>query len=616
MSVIHTPREPELEGRVLVFPIVILLAFVVLFLRLWYLQVVKADELVEKAESFRISTVSKLAPRGLIVDRHGRTLAAVEPQIVVTARPGIVRQNPGVLDKLAEILEVPKEKLEDKVNDAAWRPFMPAPVHVGASVEVATKIAESAHDLPGIEVDTQPTRTYADSFTFAHILGYVWTPNDKDVARLKNRGIKPAEYVGKIGLEYMYEEDLMGRAGVERVELDVRRRPLRVVGRDHAIPGNKLVLSMDAELQAYVYGLLQEIGHPGAVAAIDPKTGEVLCLVSNPSYDTGLFQNGISATDYKRLQDDPALPMINRAIASSYSPGSTFKIVTTLSAVKKGIFDPRRPVNCPGYYQIGPRRLRCMGRHGSIAYHRAMARSCNTYFVEMALRVGETTLRETALELGLGERVGIDLLGEGKGIVPTEEWIQRWRKPPQWYRGDTANMGIGQGEVSATPLQMANVIAVVANNGVAYRPHLVRAQVRPGADKDVLRVNPEEMSRIEASGPVWSAIKSSLVSVITDGTAGRARLPGVTWGGKTGSTQHRRNAKPHSWFVGFAPADDPKIAIAVIVEAVGHGGDVAAPVAAKAVKHYLDSLQAPAASANAEASASAAAAPASSPRSR
>lgn len=583
MSVIHAPKQPELTLRHLVFPFVMAAAFGALLLRLWFLQVVKAEELAERAEHFRRSSVSKLAPRGLIYDRKNVLLAGVEPKIVITAKPSEVAANPWVLAKLAKMLDVPVKKLEDKVRDSSFRPHLPTPIHVGASIQAATRIAESGPHLPGIGVETQPMRFYPDSRSFAHLMGYVWVPSEKDVERMTEFELKPADYVGKDGIEYVYERELMGRQGADRFDVDAFRRPTKLVGRDNAVPGKQLVLTIDNDLQQTAIELLGKF--KGSIVAIDPRNGEVLCLASNPVYDLKLFQGGISPADWKSLNNDPTIPLFNRATQSAYAPGSTFKIVTTLAAARTGIFDPNRTVFCAGGYQVGRRFVKCLGRHGSISFRRAFAKSCNTYFIDLGIRAGERSLKQTALDMGLGVRSGIDLRSESKGILPTDEWLQRWRKDPKWYLGDQANLSIGQGEIATTPIQMANVAAMVASNGRRYRPHLVR-EIRD-AEGTVEKTEPEVMNTLERSATVWTALRDAMNAVVDEGTAQVARIPGVSWGGKTGSAEHRRGKETHSWFVGVAPADNPQIAICVFVEAAGHGSDVAAPIARDIVRAYL-----------------------------
>ncbi len=585
MSVIHAPPKRDIDLREILPFAVIVTALTMMFMRLWFLQVVRGEELTDRARAIRTNTISKLAPRGLIFDRNGVMVAGVRPEIVLTARPGIVRRNPWVLEKVATMVGAPVEDLREQVEKEAWRPHLPAPIFVGVPIETAGRIVESAENLPGIGVEWQPMRTYPDTMSLCHLLGYVWTPSDRDVDRLKGLNLKPAEYVGKDGLERIYESDLMGKVGSETLEFDSKRRPLRVVGRDNAVPGSRLILGIDLRLQRLAQQLL--VGKRGAVVALEPKTGEVLCLVSSPGFDAGWFQKGISVDHWNTLRNDERTPLTNRAIGSRYAPGSTFKIVVSLAAMASGKWSLHQTNFCPGYITVGKARPKCLGVHGSIAYHSAFARSCNTYFADLARRIGEDDLREMALRVGIGRRTGIDLPAENRGLVPTDAWLAAQREPRKWYPGDTVNLGIGQGYLAATPLQMASVAALVANEGVSYKPHVVRAKIPPGPSQNPVPVPLEELARIDLPADRWRELKSAMREVIQSGTATVAQIPGLSWGGKTGSAEHRTNALTHSWFVGVAPIDDPKIAICVIVEAAGHGSTVAAPIGRDVVKAYL-----------------------------
>lgn len=612
MSVIHTPKKPELELRMLAFPAVLVGAFSVLFLRLWYFQVVEAPALVERAEATQIVPVTKPAPRGLIFDRKGVPIATVRPEIVVTATPAIVTKNPWVLDKVAKVLGVGVEKLERKVEDAKWHDHMPSPIYVGASIEAGTKIAEAGDDLPGIGVETEPMRYYPDSTSFTHVLGYVWAPSGEDVARLAKLGKAPPPYVGKTGIERAFETDLMGSAGAEKVEVDARRQPVRVEGREAAVPGNRLVLTLDADLQKFATQLFKDKSLLGGAVALDPKTGEILCLVSSPTFDQSLFKGGISDAEWKQLLEDPSKPMVNRGIYSAYPPGSTFKIVTTVAAARVGKFSPYNTYYCPGgFFQRGV-HLACLGHHGQIGFASAMAKSCNTYFCNLGVAVGPKMIKQTALDMGLGQRSGLEIGGEGRGVVPTDEWLRKVskKKNPPWYLGDTANLSVGQGYMATTPLQMVNVVSMVANAGTIYRPHLVHAIKDPLGNGTVKLTEPEALHHIDLPNNVWQELKDALVGVVDNGTARSAMIPGMTWAGKTGSAEHGRakgTSKTHGWFVGFAPADNPKIAICVLAESAGHGGEIAAPIAKEIVQRYLI------APAKAAASASALVAPTASP---
>lgn len=615
MSIIHTPREPAWDAKSVVYLGAVGVAFVVFVLRLWYVQVVQAEELVLRTESQRQASIPKLAPRGLIYDRNGKLLAGVKPEMVVTAVPRTVQNNKWVIAKIAKLLGADEKKLWDKVDDANWRPYLPTPIFVGVPIEIATKIAESTDLLPGIGVESQPMRVFQNTVDFAHILGYVWTPNDKDVERLEALGIVPADYVGKQGLEQQYEQYLMGKPGKETVEIDAKGRPVRVVARDNAVPGDKLTLTIDSGLQKLANELLK--GRRAAAVALDPKTGEVLCMASAPTYDTALFQGGISKADWEALRNDEEHPLINRADMSAYAPGSSFKIVTTLSAAAAGVFSETRREYCPGYITVGNAKPKCLGVHGSIAYFDALARSCNTFFGNWAMKTGSETLQKTALSAGLGAETGIDLPSEASGIVPTAEWYASSKHPKRWYTGDTVNLGIGQGELAVTPLQMACLVSLVANDGVSYRPHLLKSRLQAGLNAKPEPTAQVELARVDQPSWVWSDLKRALVGVIEHGTARVCQIPGIIWAGKTGSAEHRRRELTHSWFVGFAPADDPKIAVAVLVESAGHGSDVAAPIARDIVKAYLTrSRNSPNVASNRAASSSALPADSNSPEAR
>jgi len=588
MSVIHTERPKPVDARILIIPVLLAAAFLLFFFRLWYLNIANASALVEKAEGLRTSKVSLMAPRGLIYDRRGRPIASVKPEIVITAIPAIVKNNSIVLKKLAHQTGLSVESLKESVDKGAWRPYLPTPVVRKADIKTATWIAESGDRLPGLDVQSLPLRVYADTKSMAHVLGYVWTPDQKDVDRFSEQGRRPGSYVGKLGIEYQYEFDLMGSEGFEKLEVDNRRRPVRSLASDNPVPGRKLILSVDLELQRYALSLLA--GKRGAIVAIDPSNGEVVCLVSSPTYDTAVFEGGLSKTEYAALQADEDKPQINRAINAAYAPGSTFKIVTTVAAIQAGVFDPNRYVVCPGYLRVGNKNIKCLGRHGAISFQRAFAKSCNTYFMTHALRAGPDALRKASLQFGLGARSGIDLRSESSGVVPTREWIAKHKRPAVWYPGNTAIFGIGQGEISTTPLQMACVAAMVAQDGELYKPHVLRAIVPPGPDSASIPTLPEIFTRVDVPTETWSMIRKAMRQVIEDGTAGRAKIAGLDWGGKTGSAEnHMKRRDTHSWFVGIAPIDKPRIALAVLVENAGHGGDVAAPIARQLVSRYLGS---------------------------
>ena len=580
----NTPRRSEIDLRSGTLLFLAVMALLVLFFRLWYVQVVKADELKRRANTLTWRMAPLQAPRGPIVDRNNEILAGSRSELVISIVPALAEKDPYTLNWLADILQQPVESIKAEVQENRWKRYLPTPVMVGASIDLASQIAEAALSMPAVRVDSQPMRVYGDTRSFSHLLGYVWTPSADDMARLKKEGIKPNEYVGKTGVEWKYEKALMGNNGVERFEIDKRGQPVRLMERKAPEPGAKLVLTIDSELQRTANELLD--GRVGAIVAIEPTSGEVLAMSSSPGFDTQPFLTGISSDDYADLSNDTDKPFLNRATSGIYAPGSTFKVITTLAAAAAGKFDPERTVTCRGYYEIAERKLKCLGVHGAISYRNALTRSCNAYFSDLAMRAGIANLRTTALNAGLGNKTGIDLPAENKGVVPTTEWMKaNLPAGTRWYDGDTVNLGIGQGRVAATPLQMACLMSLVANRGYAFRPHLVRQEVY--ADGRIEAIPRQIFASIEAPSDVWDLLQDALVQVIERGTARSAQIGGVTWAGKTGSTEHRRDQETHSWFVGYAPAERPRIAIAVLVEKAGHGGEVAAPIAAQVVERYL-----------------------------
>ncbi|MBN9501198.1 MAG: penicillin-binding protein 2 [Armatimonadetes bacterium] len=588
MSVIHQPRKPELDARVLLFPAILLVLLCVLFLRLWYFQVVRSTELTERGEVLNETSIPEIAPRGLIFDRNGVLLAGVKPEWVITAIPKLVDSDPTVLPRLAKLIGADPKRLKNKVEDGNWKPWLPTAIYIGASTEVASQIAERWDEFPGIDVKSQPMRYYPDPTSFSHLMGYVWVPSESDVKRIKAIGKEPADYVGKNGLEWRYEDSLMGVPGETRMELDAKRRPSKVIGRDAPEPGNQLVLSIDKNLQQTAMKALGD--HRGAVVALDPNNGEVLCMASTPTFDLELFKHGISHADFDSLQNNPTHPFLNRPMQVKFAPGSTFKIVTAIAAMEKGIFDPNRTYFCAGGIKLGNKFIKCLGHHGSISFERAMAKSCNSYFMSLALQVDRDTMLKAAQEVGFYQKTGIDLnpVSERRGDLPTERYMAQYWPKYHWPLADTAYLGIGQGILSVTPLQMANLIALVANNGTNFTPHVVKAVRHTGDKMKIEPVIPEIAHEVKGPPVFWHELKDALAEVVEDGTARRwGHIEGIRWGGKTGSAEEKKDKLTHSWFVGFAPYDHPKIAICVFVEQGGHGGDVAVPIAKAVVQRYL-----------------------------
>lgn len=586
MPVNPPQKDDTIDARQLLVPAVLAVCFLVFLARLFQLQVVEGEDLSDRSRRESEQSTYHLAPRGQITDRQGRILATVRPVWVVQAVPAEVVKHKEAVAEVAALLGITPEDISERIKGVPAA--SPVDVFVNATAAQAIKIAEARGRLPGFSVDIRSMRTAAEPTALTHILGYVGRPDEAAKKSYDDRDLPLPTYVGREGLEKQYESYLTGVMGQSRMTVDSRGRPVQRVAAEEVqpIPGNRLTLSIDLDLQKEAMRLLA--GRKGAVAAIDPRTGEVLALASMPSFDVTLFEGGISSRQYAQLDQDPAKPFQRRATQGLYSPGSTFKIVTALAAARAGKLNLGHHEFCNGGLRIGRRLFRCNNhsRGMSLNFENAFRLSCNTYFMDLALQVGPEALRQASLDLGLGKDTGIDLPSESSGRLP----LAVSTPERHWYQGDTANFGIGQGDTVATPLQMAMLISAVANDGRAYQPHLVKAKTDPITGK----ISPvEPQIRLDAAAPegFFAEIREAMRKVVASGTAKRAQIPGLSWGGKTGSTQHSRGGKTHSWFVGLAPIDNPTIAIAVLAEEAGHGGEVAAPIAAGVVTKWIQSGQ-------------------------
>lgn len=593
MSVIHEERGESVSSRTAVLPTIIVLGLSAVFLRFWYFQVVTADELIAEAKRSRTTDVKQLAPRGMIVDRRGNLIAGVKREVVIVATPKFALANKEFRAKVGSLIGMSDDKLVKQIEREKWRPYVETPIKAEVTMTAATKIEEWGTADPdfrsAFRVDWMPIRYYKNAHALGHVLGYVQPPNEDDLKRIRDQGLEPAVFVGKTGVERSYEKYLMGEPGKETLEVDSKRRPVRSIGVDSATPGAKLGLTLDDELQNYAYERLGSF--TGAVVAIEPSTGEILCLVSKPSYDASLFLGGISAAEYDAITKNPLKPLFNRALQASYAPGSTFKIVTAIAAQLAGRFSTSSPAYCAGGYFFGGRGrpIKCLGHHGSIAFQHAFVKSCNTYFINLGYNVaGKDHLREACEMVGLGKKPELDIGGDGKGTVPTAAFYKRYRGEDRMMGGEIANFSIGQGEMAATPLQMAQVAAFVANRGRTYKPHLVRMIYDPDPAKKPTYVQPELLHEMKAPDSFWTSLQTAMEGVVSYGTASGSKVPGLRIGGKTGSAEVRGQSITNSWFVGIGPMEKPQIAIAVLAERAGHGSDAAAPIGTSIIKKYME----------------------------
>lgn len=567
--------------------------FLILLGRLWYLQGIRTEEFASLSERNRTRLIPIEPPRGAVFDRNGELLVENRPSFSVALIRQEVSDPQRLLLNLNNLLGVPFSDLQRKFElTRRYPPYLPAPLVNDISRDTMEILLEHGNSLPGVLVKVVPVRTYTQGKSGAHLFGYTGEISEKDLLDPKYAGYRPGDMVGKTGLEKHLEHVLRGISGERRVEVDAYGRELRQLGGVAPIPGKKVYLSIDSKLQKVAEDAFGE--ETGAAVAIDVETGEVLAMASQPTFDPALFSGGISAKEWAALRDDPLKPLQSRAIAGQYPPGSTFKLVTALAALRNGAATTETTINCSGSITLGKNNqvIRCWNRkgHGSVDLRRAIKESCDVWFYQVGLKLGIEKLAATALEMGMGQNYDFPLDGVKKGLIPTKEWKKK-RFNQGWFNGETAIAAIGQGYVLATPLQLAVMTASVANGGKMLKPQVLR-RVEELDGRVLFTESPEVLSTIDLPPSAFVAVRQGMEAVVNEagGTGASCRIPGLRVAGKTGTAQVIKNPKnksandpkelrDHALFVAYAPADKPKIAVAVIVEHGGHGGSAAAPVA-------------------------------------
>ena len=570
---------------------------IVLGARLWYLQIYHGAELAARAEMVRTRLMRVPPPRGLIVDRNRHPIALNTAQLVVSVLPDMLRQRPERIPLIAQRIGIAPADLADLIHNPRINPYVPYAVCKGIAYEQAVDLIESQYNLPEVEISMQAMRRYPHGKLYAHIVGYVGQISAEELKEYTStpQSNEPTDwfsaqlydgtdFVGKNGLEKQYERFLHGKPGGELMEVTPLGKRVRTVQEIEPQPGARLVLSLDTRLQQKAFELLQ--GHKGALVALDPRTGEVLAMVSQPAFDPNLFVPRIPAAVWRPLIQNPDAPLNNRAIQSSYAPGSIFKPLLALEGLEHGLISTRTAVVCTGGYRLGTRTFRCWRRHGYVDFYKAIPMSCDVFFYQLGQKLGPERIAQTARAFGLGQPTGIDLPHERKGLVPDPDWKQRAYKQP-WYGGETLNYSIGQGYLHATPLQMAVATMGLANRGIIYRPHLVK-QIVSETGEVLQTFTPEVIHQVRFSPASWEAVIEGMVQVVEKGTAGQARVPGIRVAGKTGSAEFRKGGKTHAWFVAFAPADQPRVVVCVMAEEAGGGGAIAAPIAGAWLRTFFE----------------------------
>lgn len=605
MSIKPAPEEtPGLRRRFILSSLLVAGVFAVLALRLWYLQGLNVEHYRTLSERNRIRYVTIEAPRGAIFDRHGTLLVDNRPAFTVSALRQEVEDRDQLFVELAEILAVDKAHLEERWQTGAALPrYRPLPLLEDVGREAMERVQENSLDLPGILVEVKPFRNYPFATMAAHLFGYLGEVAEEELRQTAFADYRSGAMVGKTALERLYEERLRGTAGQRRIEVNVRGRELRQLTTRSPLPGHQLHLTIDATLQQAAEEAMGD--QAGAVVALDVHNGEVLAFVSRPNFDPAWFARGISAEEWQLLMDDPRHPMTNKVLRGQYPPGSTFKMVVALAALEAGVATPATRVYCTSSFTLGSHEFRCWKRegHGSVDLHQAIKESCDVWFYRVGLDTGVDRIASAARRLGLGQATGFPFGGESAGLIPDRAWKKR-RFGTNWYDGETVNTSIGQGYVLTTPLQLASMTAALANGGTLWRPQVVQKIVDlEGGTQWLLK--PEKLGETAWPDSALRAVRKGMEAVVNDvgGTARRSRLDAVRFAGKTGTAQVvRRKAddevdkealvpyryRDHALFVAYAPADQPQIAVAVVVEHGEHGSSAAAPIAKALFAAYFD----------------------------
>lgn len=597
------------QRRAMVMLVFVVLMMIGLLARMYQLQIVEHETYTTLSDKNRVQVQSVPPPRGLVYDRNNLLLAENRPVFSLTLVPERVAGMEATLARLSEILDIAEEDVErfKRRLREPRRPFQEIPLSYDLGEEEIARMAVHRHEFPGVEVRAELVRYYPHSELTAHALGFVGRINREELQRIDPVNYAGTNYIGKSGIERFYEQVLHGTVGYQHVETNARGRILRVLERVNPVPGEDLQLHLDLRLQRKAYQLLE--GRRGAIVAIEPETGGILALASVPGFDANKFVTGISVEDYRNLSTDIDKPLFNRALRGQYPPGSTIKPMMAIAALDSGVTNRERRIWDPGYFQLreGGRRFRNWNRSGDgwVDLKYSMARSNDVYFYEVGVEMGVSVMSEYLAHFGFGEDATLDVSGALSGLLPTADWKRAARNEP-WYPGDSVNMSIGQGFMLATPLQLATATTLIANRGVWVEPRLLK-DIR--GDRSVDEFLPSETHEplILKNPDDWEYVVETMEEVMhgARGTA-RAAARGASYrmAGKTGTAQVfslaedeeydeeqvRERLRDHALFVGFAPSDNPRIAVAVIVENGGGGSSTAAPVARALFDAWLEEL--------------------------
>jgi penicillin-binding protein 2 len=603
MMELNTQKMEDFKGRYKYLVTFVGLAFLLIFIRLWSLQVIQGSDLRHLSENNCIRLRENPADRGMLLDRNGNILAHNRPSFEVSLIPEDLRANPEVLTKVGELLNMTQSEIEEKIKAKKRRtPFNPVKIKSDIDWNKLALLETNRVHLPGLIVDVRPRRAYDYGDLASHLIGYLGEIDENELRQSRESPYRMGAQIGKYGVEYRWENDLRGSDGGQQIEVDAMGREIRPLGVVEPFPGNNLFLTIDLELQKVAEEAYQDKN--GALIAMDPKTGQILAMVSKPSFKPDIFARNILPEEWKSLVENPYHPLQNKGIQGQYPPGSVFKIITAIAGLESKTITPNTPFTCAGAFPYGNRDFRCWkeGGHGSLGLHRAIVESCDIYFYQLGLKLGPDLIARYANEFGLGKVTGISL-PDKPGIVPSSSWKKKRHGVP-WYSGETLSFSVGQGYLNATPLQLLVLISAVANGGKILLPQ-VAERVEDIYKNKLKEYPPVELERVNVSEKTLQIIQEALKGAVNDphGTGSACLLKEVKVAGKTGTAQvvampedFKRGQinriplkfRDHAWFVAYAPFEDPRISVVVLVEHGGFGASAAAPIARKVIEKYLN----------------------------
>jgi len=583
--------------------LLILAAFAALVFRLWFLQIISGPSYRSKSEKNRIHLQDIPPFRGMIFDRNGELLVDNRPSYHLYIIPEEIQDRKSLLKSLERLIGLKPSTVRSILkSNASKSPFKPIAIKKNISrIELAV-LETNLFNLAGVMIQVQPQRHYIYNQFASHLIGYLGEISERQLDSGKYVNNKAGDLIGKYGVEGKWQQALNGFRGGAQVEVDAAGRKLRIISQKPPISGANIYLTIDKDLQAVAEDELK--GKKGALVAINPNNGEILALASSPAFDPNVFIGGIDIKTWKELASSKDYPLQNRSISGQYPPGSTFKIAVALAGLEEGIIDPKEEIFCNGSYSVGNHLYRCWRKvgHGRVSFHKALVESCDVYFYNIGRRLGIDKIAQYAKQLGLGIKTDFDLGYERSGLIPNSQWkLKRWGVP--WQAGETVSASIGQSFVLVTPLQMARFISAVFNGGHLYQPKVIKGVVK--GDQKIDEFTPRLIGNVKHKAEHMALIKEALIGVVNEprGTGSKAKVQGITVAGKTGTAQVIRLAleksyggqgeipdefRDHAWFVAIAPADKPRLALAVLVENGGHGGSAAAPIAKKVLEAYFN----------------------------